>query len=229
MTGVPKDPGLRPRRLRRLQTVWSLRGRPLFFVTFCTANRQPWVACSIIHNAFKMFCSQSPHKAGVWVGQYVLMPDHVHLFVSAEGSRVLSNWVGALKRNLAKARRGMVHGPSAGNGNPANNKQCAGDDNPGLQQASGVGRPCKSGGNESVQPAGDTAPAHNPEESHDVFPNRRKFGRAWQDGFFDHVLRSSESYSEKWNYVRMNPVRAGLVNNAEDWPFSGGEIDVLRW
>jgi len=24
----------------------------------------------------------------------------------------------------------------------------------------------------------------------------------WQEEFFDHVLRSSESYSEKWNYVR---------------------------
>jgi|SRR5262249_60560303 len=29
----------------------------------------------------------------------------------------------------------------------------------------------------------------------------------WQEEFFDHVLRSSESYAEKWNYVRNNPVR----------------------
>ena len=35
----------------------------------------------------------------------------------------------------------------------------------------------------------------------------------WQREFFDHVLRSSESYSEKWNYLRDNPVRAGLVSN----------------
>jgi putative transposase len=26
----------------------------------------------------------------------------------------------------------------------------------------------------------------------------------WQEDFFDHVLRSSESYSEKWNYVKEN-------------------------
>ena len=43
----------------------------------------------------------------------------------------------------------------------------------------------------------------------------------WQPGFFDHVLRSSESYSEKWDYVRNNPVRAGLVGDADDWPYSG--------
>jgi len=43
----------------------------------------------------------------------------------------------------------------------------------------------------------------------------------WQKGFFDHVLRSGESMSGKWAYVRENPVRAGLVKKAEDWPFQG--------
>jgi REP element-mobilizing transposase RayT len=43
----------------------------------------------------------------------------------------------------------------------------------------------------------------------------------WQKAFFDHVLRSSESGSEKWEYVSDNPVRAGLVKRSEDWPFQG--------
>ena len=43
----------------------------------------------------------------------------------------------------------------------------------------------------------------------------------WQKEFFDHLLRSDESYSEKWNYVRQNPVRAGLVERTEDWKFTG--------
>ena len=50
----------------------------------------------------------------------------------------------------------------------------------------------------------------------------------WQKTFFDHLLRSSESYSEKWNYVRENPVRAGLVATAEDWPYLG-EIFALEY
>ena len=50
----------------------------------------------------------------------------------------------------------------------------------------------------------------------------------WQAEFFDHVLRSPGSYSEKWEYVRLNPVRAGLVARPEDWPFSG-EIEVLSF
>ncbi|MBU1693194.1 MAG: transposase [Verrucomicrobia bacterium] len=43
----------------------------------------------------------------------------------------------------------------------------------------------------------------------------------WQAEFFDHVLRSDESRSEKWLYVRDNPVRAGLVKTAEDWNYQG--------
>jgi putative transposase len=48
----------------------------------------------------------------------------------------------------------------------------------------------------------------------------------WQREFFDHVLRSNESYAEKWNYVRDNPVRDGLVSSADDWPYAG-EIETL--
>lgn len=50
----------------------------------------------------------------------------------------------------------------------------------------------------------------------------------WQRGFFDHVLRGAESYSEKWEYVRLNPVRAGLCAKPEDWPWQG-EIVPVRW
>jgi putative transposase len=51
-------------------------------------------------------------------------------------------------------------------------------------------------------------------------------GRVWQEEFFDHVLRSYESYSQKWEYVKENPVRAGLLKKSEDWPFQG-EIESL--
>jgi putative transposase len=48
----------------------------------------------------------------------------------------------------------------------------------------------------------------------------------WQREFFDHVLRSAESYGEKWNYVRANPVRTGLVSTADDWKYAG-EVEIL--
>ncbi len=50
----------------------------------------------------------------------------------------------------------------------------------------------------------------------------------WQEGFFDHVLRSDESYAQKWEYVRQNPVRAGLVTTPEEWPYQG-EMEDIRF
>lgn len=50
----------------------------------------------------------------------------------------------------------------------------------------------------------------------------------WQPGFFDHVLRNDESYGQKWNYVRENPVRAGLVANADGWPYQGEIVHIDR-
>ena len=52
--------------------------------------------------------------------------------------------------------------------------------------------------------------------------------RVWQPGFFDHLLRSGESYGQKWAYVRENPVRAGLVCQADDWPYQGEVVHIDR-
>jgi putative transposase len=51
-------------------------------------------------------------------------------------------------------------------------------------------------------------------------------GHVWQREFFDHLLRSDESYVQKWDYVFNNPVRAGLAKEANDWHWQG-EIEIL--
>ena len=50
----------------------------------------------------------------------------------------------------------------------------------------------------------------------------------WQRGFFDHVLRSDESYEQKWDYVRANPARAGFVSAPDAWPYAGEVISIRR-
>jgi len=54
----------------------------------------------------------------------------------------------------------------------------------------------------------------------------------WQREYWDRQLRRSESYAEKWQYVRNNPIRHGYVRRAEDWPYQG-ELNSLelhdRW
>jgi REP element-mobilizing transposase RayT len=132
---------------------------PLYFVTACTEHRTPWLADGAVHDAFVTYARAGlDHEIGV--GRYVLMPDHLHLFVRVAGERTLGSWMGGLKRAISTA---------------------------------------------AMRPA-----------------------KAWQRGFFDHVLRSDESYSQKWNYVHENPVRAGLVEKAEDWPYAGEIVLIDR-
>jgi REP element-mobilizing transposase RayT len=41
----------------------------------------------------------------------------------------------------------------------------------------------------------------------------------WQEGVFDRLLRQQDSAQEKWEYMRDNPVRAGLVVSWQAWPW----------
>ena len=156
--GVKRNFGKRPPRLDRV-----FDASPLYFVTFCTHQRRPLLARDEVHAAFVLFAKRAERDFNVAVGRYVIMPDHVHLFVRGGQDFSLGRWVGLLKQVLTKAAN--------------------------LSRAE---------------------------------------GQLWEEGFFDHVLRSDESYSQKWNYVRENPVRAGLVRSVAEWPYQGEIVYVDR-
>jgi len=54
----------------------------------------------------------------------------------------------------------------------------------------------------------------------------------WQRDFFDHRLRHDESEAEKFEYIRRNPLRAGLSRAEDEWPYvlfgesSGGSAET---
>jgi REP element-mobilizing transposase RayT len=50
----------------------------------------------------------------------------------------------------------------------------------------------------------------------------------WQKDFWDRQLRKGESYSRKWEYVSLNPIRYGLVDKVELWPYQG-ELVRFFW
>jgi REP element-mobilizing transposase RayT len=150
----------RPRKPRRLAVVFQDYAPPVYFVTFCTARRRAILAVPGVHAAFRQYVSAS-ERFGIGVGSYVIMPDHVHVFVRVSGGRGLGAWVKGLKRAMGMQLRDVS------------------DD-----------------------------------------------GHVWQTGFFDHMLRHNESYSQKWEYVRQNPVRKGYVSCAEDWPYSGEVVPI---
>jgi REP element-mobilizing transposase RayT len=151
--------GRYPRLPPRLDRVFV--DAPVYFITFCTYRRRPLLAAPELHAAFVAFSGRAYLEHNVAVGRYVILPDHIHLFVSGDHGFDLGRWIGLLKQALAK---------------------CAG--------------------------------------------RRSHSDPLWQRGFFDRVLRSDESYSQKWEYVRDNPVRAKLVRESDAWPYAG-EIVVI--
>jgi REP-associated tyrosine transposase len=155
---VKRTFGQRPLRLERIFSIG-----PLYFVTFCTHERKRFLAKDEVHTAFVLFAKRAEKTSNIAVGRYVIMPDHVHLFVRGDCNFRLGPWIGALKQALAKA----------------------------------------------------------------TMLSRVK-GQIWEEGFFDHVLRTNESYSQKWNYVRENPIRAGLTKSAADWPYQGEIVYIDR-
>ena len=53
--------------------------------------------------------------------------------------------------------------------------------------------------------------------AHSVNRLLARHGPVWQEESFDHVLRSNESFEQKLEYIRQNPVRRGLVIKPEDY------------
>ena len=49
---------------------------------------------------------------------------------------------------------------------------------------------------------------------------RRKGQPFWQDESFDHWVRNGASFGRIKSYIEQNPVKAGLAEKLEDWPWS---------
>ena len=137
--------------------------QPIVFLTVVTAQRRPLLAnqtaCAILANLW----GQSAGIDGWFVGDYLLMPDHVHLFARAAlDCKPLAVWMKSWKSVSARRLRSLAEAD----------------------------------------------------------------GPFWQRDYFDRFLRSADNYSEKWDYVAMNPVREALCARPEDWPWRGRLFDL---
>ena len=48
----------------------------------------------------------------------------------------------------------------------------------------------------------------------------------WQPGFHESTIQNSKDYKTKCAYTRMNPVKAGLVEKPQDWPFGSASAKL---
>src|SRR5207253_9637740 len=84
-----------PPRLTRI-----FANNPVFFVTFCTRRRRKLLATKSVNAAFVEFGIRAHAEQNVAVGRYVIMPDHLHLFVCGADDFQLGGWIGMLKQHL---------------------------------------------------------------------------------------------------------------------------------
>ena len=81
----------RPHRLNLVYT-----NQPLYFVTFATRDRKKLVSLERAQLALEAYGQGAANKFNVALGRYVIMPDHVHLFVRGDQNLILSSWIGGL-------------------------------------------------------------------------------------------------------------------------------------
>ena len=78
-------------------------GQPtIVFVTVCTKDRIPWLASPIVHESLVTIW----RNAAAWtVGEYVVMPEHVHFFCAPNDVNVtLRAWVTYWKRSYTRLK-----------------------------------------------------------------------------------------------------------------------------
>ena len=154
-----------PRRTMSLPHLAAFTEQPLIFLTACTARRRPILADEKALAALKNIWGRSAKIDGWFVGRFVIMPDHVHLFArSTIDAKPLATWIKTWKSLSARDLTAAFH----------------------------------------IEPP------------------------FWQRDYFDHFVRSPTAYSEKWEYVRNNPVRKDLIQQPDDWPYQG-EIHTLQF
>jgi putative transposase len=130
----------------------------IVFLTVCAKDRKPWMTQPAVQKSLEEIW----RKADAWlVGDYLLMPDHLHLFCAPRDLKfTIEQWITFWKSQFSRKY---------------------------LDQ-----------------------------------------DWEWQRKGFHHRLRSAEEYSEKWLYVRENPIRKNLVKEMDDWKYRGTVHD-LRW
>lgn len=148
---------------RRLPHLKPFASQPIVFLTSVTHERRPLLADAGAREILTQLWSRSSELDGWFVGDYLLMPDHVHLLArAAVDAKPLSQWIQAWKSISSRQITARLQLPPP----------------------------------------------------------------IWQRDYFDRYLRSSDNYTDKWNYIAMNPVRRGLCGLPENWPWKGRLFDL---
>ena len=95
----------------RLPVVFQTYDPPLYLVTFNTLLRRSLLASDRVLGTFREYAERGL-EFHVATGRYVLMPDHVHVFVRIGRDMTLRRWESGLKQSLGKTLTQLGHEPT---------------------------------------------------------------------------------------------------------------------
>ena len=207
----------------------------MLYVTVVTGKRNAMLADKAVQD-----CIVAAWKAAAdWlVGRYVIMPDHIHFFCAPatypppDFHRWMKQWKAQVSRSFPIGlRAGRAHGRVAlvATEIPADTSHgrvaLVATETPADTAHGRVALVATGSGADAALPSTDDAAATSA-----ALPNvpLSRPPPLFQRDCWDRQLRTGESYAQKWEYVRNNPVRKGLVAHADEWPYQG-QMNVLDW
>ncbi|MBI2812652.1 MAG: transposase [Opitutae bacterium] len=82
---------------------------PLVFLTACVYQRRQVLASDAAHDILRDLWAKSAKLNGWYVGQYLLMPDHVHFFAApSPAARPLADWM-RIWKSMSATRINQFH------------------------------------------------------------------------------------------------------------------------
>ncbi len=194
----------------------KIPGSTVFF-TVCLADRQSDLLVAqidILREAVRVTRDRRPFAIDAWV----VMPDHMHaVWTLPEGDTNYSDRWGAIKARFSKFVRMQAAQDTVG---------CK-PTLPGAPKRSGAG------GSEIADRMVGFQPTEVARLQARRSPSKvsKKEAGIWQRRFWDHHIRNAADYEAHVKYCLLNPVKHGLVERPEDWPFSSIHRDMRmgRW
>ena len=171
------------------------------FVTFCCYHRSPLFTTDASRRIFESALERVRRSFRLQVYGYVVMPEHVHLLLSEpqqEGAPSKPDG-GPLKPGVGlSGDEGAPFKPAFG---LSGHVPTLADALKSLKQ--GVSRRLIGDLPLKPKPGLNGAPQH-----------------FWQKRYYDFNIRDYAQFVEKLRYIHRNPVKRGLCDRPEDWPWS---------
>ena len=192
-----------------------------YFVTICTAHKRPlfgvvrrgdpcgrppvpaYVGLSETGRIVESYLTEIPsHYPDVGLASYVIMPDYIHmiLVLTQNQPQRAGQCPAPTEESDLSSRRGGTPGPPAP----------AGKSDPSCRRGGTPGPPAPAGKSDpSCRRGGTPGPPALPKiiSAFKSLTTRKAGTSLWQRGYYEHILRNQQDFSEAARYIQGNPAR----------------------